>query len=173
MSFRSGELQLTFRERLLSRVVIDLDGPKPVDEAPCWTWTGKVSKDGYGYYRDMPAHQLVYEQMSGPVLDDSLELDHLCRNRSCVNPAHLEPVTHPENCRRSSAGEVNRARMLAQTHCVRGHEFTPENTKLTRRQRKCRQCIREDSAAARARRKLGALPPPETVRKLTLQEVTP
>jgi hypothetical protein len=155
MSTRPGDLRLTFRERLLRRITVDLDGPCPVDEAPCWTWTGKTAKAGYGTYRDQLAHRLVYEELSAPI-PDGLELDHLCRNPPCVNPAHLEPVTHPVNCQRSSAGEVNRARMLAQTHCARRHEFTPENTKQTSRQRKCRQCIREDSAAARARRKATA-----------------
>jgi hypothetical protein len=155
MSTRPGDLQLTFRERLLRRITIDLEGPRPVDDAPCWTWTGKTTKAGYGTYRDQLAHRLVYEQLHAPI-PDGLELDHLCRNPPCVNPAHLDPVTHPENCRRGIAGAITKARMLANTHCARGHEWTAENTKQTPRQRKCRQCIREDSAAAHARRKASA-----------------
>lgn len=155
MSFKRSDVGRTYRERLLSRIVVDLDGPRLVDDAPCWIWAGKVQLNGYGSYRDKPAHVLVYEELTGPV-HDGLDVDHLCRNHGCVNPAHLEPVTHEENCRRGTAGEVARARMLAKTHCARDHEWTPENTKQTARQRKCRTCIREDSANARARRKARA-----------------
>ena len=155
MSPRPGDLQMSPRDRLLRRILVDLDGPRPVDDAPCWTWDGKLLPNGYGTYQDRPAHRVVFEQLAAPVAED-LDLDHLCRNHQCVNPAHLEPVTHAENCRRGVAGEVNRARMLAKTHCARGHEWTPENTKQTGRQRKCRACIREDSAKAHAHRRAGA-----------------
>lgn len=152
MSPRPGDAGLTFRELLLARIEVDPDGPRPVDDAPCWTWTGKKSKAGYGFFRDVPAHRLVYAQLAAPIAAD-LDLDHLCRNHSCVNPAHLDPVPHIENCRRGIAGAVTKARMLGKKRCARGHKWTPENTKQTARQRKCRQCIREDSAAARERRK--------------------
>lgn len=152
MSCRPGDAKLAFRELVLSRIVVDLDVPLSVDDSPCWTWTGKKSEAEYGYFRDVAAHRIVFELLSGPFADD-LDLDHLCRNHSCVNPAHLEPVPHIENCRRGIAGAVTRARMLAKETCARNHKWTPENTKRTARQRKCRQCIREDSAAARARRK--------------------
>lgn len=170
MSRRAGDARLSYRDRLLTRITVDLDGTRPVDDAPCWTWTGCIKGNGYGYFREQLAHCLVFAELRGEI-PAGLELDHLCRNHSCVNPAHLEPVTHEENCRRGLTGEVARARMLGKTHCVRNHEFTPENTKQTPRQRKCRQCIREDSMAARARRKLDALPPPETVRKVRLQDI--
>jgi hypothetical protein len=155
MSFRRSDVGRTYRERLLSRIVVDLDGPRVVDDAPCWTWTGKLLKNGYGTYRDQVAHRQVYEELVGSVADD-LDLDHLCRNHACVNPAHLDPVAHAENCQRGTAGQVNRERMLAKTHCARNHEWTPENTKQTATQRKCRTCIREDSAKARERRKEAA-----------------
>lgn len=156
MSCRPGDVQLSFRERLLRRITVDLDAARTIDDAPCWAWTGKISEAGYGYYRDTPAHRLVYEQLTGPIPDECDDLDHLCRNHSCVNPAHLDPVTHPENCRRGVAGAVTRARMLSRMHCAREHKWTPENTRQTPRQRKCRQCVREDSAAARARKKASA-----------------
>lgn len=155
MSFRRCDVGRTYRERLLSRITVDLKADRPVDDAPCWTWAGRTGLHGYGYYRERPAHRLVYELLIGQI-PGGLDLDHLCRNRRCVNPAHLEAVTHLENCQRGIAGEVTRARMLAKTHCARGHEWTPENTKQTATQRKCRTCMRENSANARARRKAAA-----------------
>ena len=80
------------------------------DVAACWVWTGRLNDDGYGVL-DMSwrgggpklrsAHRLAYELLVGPI-PDGLELDHLCFVRSCVNPAHLEPVTHAENLRRAA-----------------------------------------------------------------------
>lgn len=70
----------------------------------CWLWIGRRDRYGYGKFRvdgvERTAHRVVYEHLVGPVPDD-LELDHLCRIRLCVNPAHLEPVTHLENTRRA------------------------------------------------------------------------
>ena len=129
-----------------------------VGEAPtgCWYWLGYVGSNGYGYIkvsgRLLLTHRYAYELFRGPV-PTGLELDHLCRNTTCCNPSHLEPVTHAENVRRGVSGEANRRRQLARTHCARGHEWTSENTKQTPRQRKCRTCIRQDSERARQRRK--------------------
>ena len=80
------------------------------DLGPCWEWTGARNNDGYGEFvvgsrtdgnnRLVRAHRLAYETLIGPI-PDGLESDHLCRSRSCVNPGHLEPVTHRLNLRRS------------------------------------------------------------------------
>ena len=68
----------------------------------CWEWTGHVNNAGYGRVKNDYAHRLAYEMFVGPI-PDGADLDHLCRRRSCVNPAHLEPVTRSENVRRGYA----------------------------------------------------------------------
>ncbi len=85
------------------------------------------------------AHRVAYEQTVGPV-PSGLELDHRCRIRCCVNPAHLEAVTRQENVRRGTQGWDQKAK----THCAQGHEFSPENTHRTKEgYRQCIQCKRE------------------------------
>jgi len=118
-------------------------------DGTCWVWTGTLDRDGYGKVkesgRSFAAHRAVYEALVGPI-PDGLQLDHLCRNRSCVNPSHLDPVTHAENCRRAAA---------ARTHCKHGHVFDESNTYIYERdgkaRRLCRACNRGHVAARRAR----------------------
>lgn len=115
----------------------------------CWNWTAAKKQGGYGHmlwrgqYR--PAHAIAYELLVGPITA-GLELDHRCRNPACVRPAHLEPVTHYENVMRGRSPFASRAK---QTHCVRGHEFTPENTYIhkSRGVRICRTCHRTRNRA--------------------------
>lgn len=117
----------------------------------CWNWTGATSKDGYGIIlvrretKYAPRH--AWELMHGP-MPEGLEPDHLCRNRACVNPDHLEPVSHRENVLR---GESPTAKNARKTHCKLGHEFTEENTYITPSTggRNCRTCL--GVAAARRR----------------------
>ena len=112
---------------------------------PCRNWHGAISDTGYGTTtvrnKTVLAHRHVYQQERGPI-PSGLVLDHLCRNRRCVNPDHLEPVTIRENVLRSTAPSAIHA---AKTHCIHGHEFTPENTYTppSRRCRMCRACMRE------------------------------
>lgn len=117
------------------------------DEDECWTWEGSKDERGYGRcdsrYGSTRAHRASYQLFVGPI-PVGLEIDHVrsrgCISRACVNPAHLEPVTHQENVRRGAAGERERAR----THCKQGHEFTTENTGLRADGRRyCHACQRE------------------------------
>lgn len=112
-----------------------------VDEkTDCWMWTGSKRPSGYGTFsptRDDPqcAHRWSYEHFVGPI-PDGLEIDHLCRVPSCVNPAHLEPVTRRENARRAGLHHRKSA-------CNNGHPFSPENTlRQSSGGRGCRHCMR-------------------------------
>lgn len=110
---------------------------------PCWIWRGTISVKGYGVIgvRDkvVYAHRAVYIAYKGPI-PEGLELDHLCRNTSCVNPEHLEPVAHKENCRRGSAAQVNANLQLSKTHCPKGHSYTGANLYVWKGKRSCRIC---------------------------------
>lgn len=126
------------------------NGPAPArfegytqrSEFGCWTWNGKVGRDGYGRFfldgRWLMAHRYAYERAMGRI-PEGLEIDHLCRNKLCVKPSHLEAVTRRENMHR----QPRIAALMAQTHCKRGHEYTPENTRIdTRGNRNCKACKR-------------------------------
>lgn len=121
----------------------------------CWHWTGAKRRGGYGAFwvdsnrRAAIAHRVAYQLLVGPI-PEGLTLDHLCRVTSCVNPAHLDPCTAGENARRSPNAPYNvRAR---QTHCKRGHEFSPANTRIHHGRRECRACEQ-----ARGRLRVAAL----------------
>lgn len=116
----------------------------------CVEWSGHRDRDGYGKSNGKRAHRVAYEREVGPI-PDGLQLDHLCRNRACVNVAHLEPVAPRENTLRSPIAPA--AMNARKTHCLRGHEFTPENTYPQPGGRMCRECHRQAVARYRAKRK--------------------
>lgn len=111
-------------------------------QSPYWEWEGARFTAGYGAIqvegKTRRAHRIVYETVRGPI-PDGLVLDHLCRNRICVNPWHLEPVTLVENILR---GESPMAGNAKKTHCIHGHEFTAENTHIYNNARICLACRR-------------------------------
>lgn len=134
-------------ERFWSKVEV------PYQPSCCWVWTSTLSPKGYGLWSiwkmgNLPAHRIAYTLLLGPI-PDGFQLDHLCRNRSCVNPDHLRTVTNRENV---LAGFGHTAINARKTHCNRGHEYTLETTINERRgTRACRLCKRFTDAAYRAR----------------------
>ena len=120
-------------ERIQEKIEVD-------PASGCWLWTGSLGGGGYasisiGKRGRALVHRLSYEMHKGPI-PEGLQIDHLCRVRRCVNPDHLEPVTHAQNARRGS--------LATKTHCKNGHEYTPENTRISKDgSRHCRACGRE------------------------------
>lgn len=173
-------------DRFLPKV--DKNGPVPAhrpDLGPCWLWTGLINADGYGAMRvgsrtdstrrTISTHRLSYELLVGAI-PDGLEIDHLCRVHNCVNPTHLEPVTHAENMRRGiaciagprAAGQKQRAK----THCPKGHPYSGDNVHVTPRgSRDCRSCDRDRSTVRRHLRFHRAKP--DTIPRLELDDAEP
>ena len=124
---------------------VDKNGPL-WNGTPCWVWLGgKNNKDGekgYGVFsvsKSVIAHRFAYELLVGPIPHD-LTIDHLCRNRACVNPTHLEPVTMRINVLR---GNGITSKFARKAHCPLGHPYTILNTWFNSRGgRYCRECHR-------------------------------
>lgn len=111
----------------------------------CWNWQAHKNNRGYGYFKlngkTLLAHRFSYEVNKGKILR-KLELDHLCRNPACVNPDHLEAVTHKENLLRGNVKTSNWKRKM--THCSLNHELKEPNLNkcdLKRGKRRCKTCL--------------------------------
>lgn len=140
---RRGPRPVAPLERFFRYVEID-----PVTH--CWIWIGYRNPRGYGQFaigsryegnaRRVLAHRWLYEQMVGAIAD-GLEPDHLCRRPACVNPDHLEPVTHQVNLQRGDTGQLSGLLQRAKTHCPQGHPYSGKNLIIRRNGwRRCRMC---------------------------------
>jgi len=117
-----------------------------VADNDCWLWMGCRFRSGYGLLspggraHSVYAHRWAYQHFVGPI-PAGLEISHKCGNPSCVNPEHLQAVTHRQNlCETKTSTRIN----AEKTHCVHGHEYTPENTHRTKKGwRACRDCQRQ------------------------------
>ncbi|AKY03535.1 HNH endonuclease [Streptomyces phage Hydra] len=128
-----------------------------VSESGCWEWAAYRDRHGYGAFywegKDRRAHRVSFSVLSRPI-PDGMEIDHLCRNRSCVNPAHLEPVTQTENIDR---GENHIGVNRTKTHCAQGHPLVEGNlvlNKLKLGHRYCLTCQRARNAENKRRKRL-------------------
>lgn len=134
-------------DRFWDKVHVNLNG--------CWEWLGYKIRGGYGAIkwqgRTHCAHRVAYECLIGPI-PKGLELDHLCRNRGCVRPDHLEPVTHSENIRRGQGPYLTRLRHQEKTSCPQGHPYSGTNLRVRPNgKRDCRACDRDYKRRIRAR----------------------
>ena len=141
MTFALSDVPLAKQRQLSSRLD---DGGMPLPWSGCTIWMGAVDAAGYGRinfgkkFGAQFAHRLAYMLAKGPI-PERMTIDHRCRVRCCINPAHLEAVSNRENILRGVGWAATNAR---RTHCANGHEFTPENTAHAQGGRRCLECTR-------------------------------
>ncbi len=134
MTINPNDITISRLESLLSKVVID---------GGCWLHT-QVHHTGYAYARIKQTrhgiHRIVKVVSTGNKIPDGYVIDHLCRNRNCVNPKHLDIVTQSVNCKRGDVGAYLASKMLSKERCPQNHAYTKENTYLYKGQRGCKTC---------------------------------
>lgn len=133
----------------------------PEPNSGCWLWLNFLTDDGYGVIfsdrKTKRAHRVAYELFRGEI-PDGLVIDHLCRNRCCVNPWHLEIVTRRENTLRGVGPSAQQAK---QKTCAFGHELIPVRY---RRERRCRECVNAASRRYKQRERAKRATAAQTVR---------
>lgn len=134
----------SYQDRILKKIFIDENG--------CWNWTGFVHPKGYGLFgyngKTCLVHRVSYLLFRGSI-EDGLTIDHLCRNRKCINPEHLEPVDQRTNVLR---GETIAADNISKNFCIRGHSLSGDNLVIRKDgNRECRECRRRRSKEYRER----------------------
>jgi len=130
--------QTIIKESIINRFWIKVDKTNS-----CWNWVAAKDSSGYGVFRNgviVSAHRFSYELHKDKIFQD-MKIGHLCRNRKCVNPIHLEQVTHTENAKKGNGG----LHELIKTHCQQGHEYNNKNTGISicknkNHKRYCRIC---------------------------------
>ena len=134
-----GRKRETPEQKIIKHISLDA-------KTKCWNWTGVPNKDGYGRLtlnnkderKDWLAHRYVYTYYIGKI-KDNMTLDHLCRNRICVNPEHLEPVLIGVNLLRGNTFQAKNSQKIS---CKRSHMFNNKNTYYHKGHRHCRTCRR-------------------------------
>jgi hypothetical protein len=130
------------------------DPTKHWSEYPCMVWERRKHTHGYGIFthetKGHYTHRVAYEFTREPI-PGHLEIDHLCRNKACFNPQHLEVVTPQENLRRCPEWTEFHSR---KTHCPKGHPYSPENTRMYQERRFCRECGRDAERKYKLRLKM-------------------
>ncbi len=124
-------------------VIERINAQVSIDEHGCWIYAaGRATSSGYHQVwvgqRQRYAHRVTYEALVGAI-PEGMVIDHLCRNRACVNPSHMEPVTQQENTLRGNGPAAINSR---KTHCPQGHALTAENIYGAPMRRQCKTCTR-------------------------------
>jgi hypothetical protein len=138
-----AKVRAAVNERQFERWIVKLDDGILWSQDRCWLWLGALNSEGYGNFwfagKTVKAHRVGFEHYRGEI-PEGMQLDHLCRNRACVNPWHLEIVTNQENAQRGAKGRLV-------THCPQGHELIEENTYRppSDGRRRCLTCRRDRS----------------------------
>lgn len=136
---------------ILDALRVRLESSIEKSDRGCWLWTGSLYHGGYAFFRSFGVHRLTYHLFKGPI-PDGLQIDHLCHVRRCVNPEHLEAVPPKVNIQRRVLKPV--------THCVNGHEYTPENTRFDKNGWKlCVECNRLHMRDVYAEKRAGYIGP--------------
>lgn len=143
--------ELIFEDKLLNRFWMKVEKTET-----CWVWLGAKQSDGYGCFgvngKILLSHRFSYELLKGDI-PKGLELDHLCRNVKCINPSHLEAVTHKENMRRGNSNKIHHHNR-DKTHCNYGHPFSGGNLLVYGSHRHCKICDKRRSIMKNERSRL-------------------